>query len=193
MDKTLKKFIYISIGMGILVLISQKLFASSSKKNPFLGRNIVIGDSHGVMIGSKLKNAKAEPSLSKSWWSLSILLKAVSVYPTSADVSNVFISIGTNGQYSKNDKIEQLVTILKEKFPNAYFYAFKGSYGWSGQYGNPNAASDQIPYYKRFQDMGVTILNNGLGYFSTDAQAHSTSSSQAKAIIAEINSIAYSK
>ena len=193
MDKTLKKFIYISIGMGILVLISQKLFASSSKKNPFLGRNIVIGDSHGVMIGSKLKNAKAEPSLSKSGWSLSSLLTAVSAYPKSSDVSNVFISIGTNGQYSKNDKIEQLVTLLKEKFPNAYFYAFKGSYGWSGQYGNPNAASDQIPYYKRFQDMGVTILNNGLGYFSTDAQAHSTSSSQAKAIIAEINSIAYSK
>jgi hypothetical protein len=188
MDKTLKKFIYISIGMGILVLISQKLFASSIKKNPFLGRNIVIGDSHGVMIGSKLKNAKAEPSLSKSGWSLSSLLTAVSAYPKSSDVSNVFISIGTNGQYSKNDKIEQLVTLLKEKFPNAYFYAFKGSYGWSGQYGNPNAASDQIPYYKRFQDMGVTILNNGLGYFSTDAQAHSTSSSQAKAIIAEINS-----
>jgi len=188
MDKTLKKFIYISIGMGILVLISQKLFASSIKKNPFLGRNIVIGDSHGVMIGSKLKNAKAEPSLSKSGWSLSSLLTAVSAYPKSSDVSNVFISIGTNGQYSKNDKIEQLVTLLKEKFPNAYFYAFKGSYGWSGQYGNPNAASDQILYYKRFQDMGVTILNNGLGYFSTDAQAHSTSSSQAKAIIAEINS-----
>ena len=174
--------------MGILVLISQKLFASSIKKNPFLCRNIVIGDSHGVMIGSKLKNAKAEPSLSKSGWSLSSLLTAVSAYPKSSDVSNVFISIGTNGQYSKNDKIEQLVTLLKEKFPNAYFYAFKGSYGWSGQYGNPNAASDQIPYYKRFQDMGVTILNNGLGYFSTDAQAHSTSSSQAKAIIAEINS-----
>jgi hypothetical protein len=174
--------------MGILVLISQKLFASSIKKNPFLGRNIVIGDSHGVMIGSKLKNAKAESSLSKSGWSLSSLLTAVSAYPKSSDVSNVFISIGTNGQYSKNDKIEQLVTLLKEKFPNAYFYAFKGSYGWSGQYGNPNAASDQIPYYKRFQDMGVTILKNGLGYFATDAQAHSTSSSQAKAIIAEINS-----
>jgi hypothetical protein len=124
---------------------------------------------------------------------LSSLLTALSTYPPSPDVSNVFISIGTNGQYSKYDKIEQLVTMLKEKFPNAYFYAFKGSYGWSGRYGNPNAASDQIPYYKRFQDMGVTILNNGLGYFATDAQAHSTSSSQAKAIIAEINSIAYSK
>jgi hypothetical protein len=188
MTSTLKKFILISIGMGVLVLISQKIFSLSIKKNPFLGRNIVIGDSHGVMIGSKLKNAKAEPSLSKSGWSLSSLLTALSGYPTSSDVSNVFISIGTNGQYNKNDKIEQLVTLLKEKFPNAYFYAFKGSYGWSGQYGNPNAASDQIPYYKRFQDMGVTILNNGLGYFSTDAQAHSTSSSQAKAIIAEINS-----
>lgn len=189
MTSTLKKFILISIGMGVLVLISQKIFSLSIKKNPFLGRNIVIGDSHGVMIGSKLKNAKAEPSLSKSGWSLSSLLTALSGYPTSSDVSNVFISIGTNGQYNKNDKIEQLVTLLKEKFPNAYFYAFKGSYGWSGQYGNPNAASDQIPYYKRFQDMGVTILNNGLGYFSTDAQAHSTSSSQAKAIIAEINYI----
>jgi hypothetical protein len=193
MENTLKKFIYISIAMGVLVLISKKIFSKGISKNPFVGKNIVIGDSHGVMIGSKLKNAKAEPSLSKSGWMLSSLLTALSTYPPSPDVSNVFISIGTNGQYSKYDKIEQLVTMLKEKFPNAYFYAFKGSYGWSGRYGNPNAASDQIPYYKRFQDMGVTILNNGLGYFATDAQAHSTSSSQAKAIIAEINSIAYSK
>lgn len=189
MDKTIKTFIYITLGMGALVLIANKLFASNSSKNPFIGRNLVVGDSHGVMIGAKLKNAKADPLLAKSGWRVSDVIKALSTYPISPDVANVFISIGTNGQYTKSDKIEDLVDLLEEKFPNAYLYAFKGSYGWSGKYGNPNAASDQIPYYQRLEDMGVEILKNGLGYFSTDAGAHSTSSAQAKAIISEINSI----
>lgn len=189
MNKTAKTFIYITIGMGVLLLIANKMFGASTKKNPFIGKNIVVGDSHGVMIGAKLKNAKAEPLLSKSGWRVSDVLKALSMYPVSPDVANVFISIGTNGQYTKSDKVEDLVTLLKQKFPNAFLYAFKGSYGWSGRYGNPNAASDQIPYYKRLENNGVIILKNGLGYFSTDAGAHSTSSTQAKAIISEINSI----
>lgn len=189
MNKTTKTFIYITIGMGVLLLIANKMFGASTKKNPFIGKNIVVGDSHGVMIGAKLKNAKAEPLLSKSGWRVSDVLKALSMYPVSPDVANVFISIGTNGQYTKSDKVEDLVTLLKQKFPNAFLYAFKGSYGWSGRYGNPNAASDQIPYYKRLENNGVIILKNGLGYFSTDAGAHSTSSTQAKAIISEINSI----
>lgn len=189
MNKTAKTFIYITIGMGVLLLIANKMFGASTKKNPFIGKNIVVGDSHGVMIGAKLKNAKAEPLLSKSGWRVSDVLKALSMYPVSPDVANVFISIGTNGQYTKSDKVEDLVSLLKQKFPNAFLYAFKGSYGWSGRYGNPNAASDQIPYYKRLENNGVIILKNGLGYFSTDAGAHSTSSTQAKAIISEINSI----
>jgi len=186
-EKTLKTFLYIALGMGTLVLIANKMFAS--KKNPIVGRNIVVGDSHGVMIGAKLKNAKADPLLSKSGWRVSDVIKALSLYPVSPDVANVFISVGTNGQYTKSDKVENLVSLLEEKFPNALLYAFKGSYGWSGRYGNPNAASDQIPYYQRMEDMGVEILKNGLGYFSTDSEAHSTTSTQAKAIISEINSI----
>jgi hypothetical protein len=189
MNKTTKTFIYITLGMGALVLIANKMFGSSTKKNTFIGRNIVVGDSHGVMIGAKLKNAKADPLLSKSGWRVSDVIKALSKYPVSPDVANVFISVGTNGQYTKYDKVEDLVALLEEKFPNALLYAFKGSYGWSGRYGNPNAASDQIPYYQRMEDMGVEILKNGLGYFSTDAGAHSTTSTQAKAIISEINSI----
>lgn len=188
MDKTLKTFIYITLGMGALVLIANKLFASNSPKNPFVGRNIVVGDSHGVMIGSKIKNGKADPLLAKSGWNVKDVLKALSTYPISPDVANVFISIGTNGGYTKTDKIEDLVMLLEEKFPNAYLYAFKGSYGWSGRWENPKAAQDQILYYQRFEDMGVEIMKNGLGYFSTDAGAHSTSSAQAKAIINEINS-----
>lgn len=48
--------------MGVLLLIANKMYGVT-KKNPFIGRNIVVGDSHGVMIGAKLKNAKADPQL----------------------------------------------------------------------------------------------------------------------------------
>jgi hypothetical protein len=186
MNKTTKNVIYISLAIAALVLISKKLFASSTKL--VNGKNLVIGDSHGVMIGSKVKNAIVDNRVAKSGWTVSNLINALSTYPISNDVAKVFISIGTNNQYSKNDKIETLVKAIKEKFPKANLYIFKGSYGWSGKYGNPNANKDQTPYYERFEDAGVNILNNGLGYFATDSQAHSTSSAQAKAIINEINS-----
>jgi hypothetical protein len=185
-SKTTKTLIYISIVMGVLVLLSKKVF--SSNNTLVNGKNLVIGDSHGVMIGSRVKNAIVDNRLAKSGWSVSNLINALSSYPISNDVAKVFISIGTNGQYSKNDKIETLVKAIKEKFPYANLYIFKGSYGWSGRYGNPNADKEQTPYYQRFENAGVNILNNGLGYFATDAQAHSTNSNQAKAIISEINS-----
>lgn len=185
-SKTTKTLIHISIVMGVLVLLSKKVF--SSNNTLVNGKNLVIGDSHGVMIGSRVKNAIVDNRVAKSGWSVSNLINALSSYPISNDVAKVFISIGTNGQYSKNDKIETLVKAIQEKFPKANLYIFKGSYGCSGRYGNPNATKDQTPYYQRFENGGVNILNNGLGYFPTDAQAHSTSSSQAKAIISEINS-----
>ena len=184
MDKTLKTFIYITLGLTALVLISGKLSASSKIK----GKNIVVGDSHAVMIGEKIKNGQADPILAKSGWNVKNVLNALVNYPVSPDVANVFISIGTNSGFNSTDKIEQLIQNLEQKFPNATLYAFRGSYGWSGRWENPNAAQDQIPYYQRFEDLGVTILDNGLGYFPTDAKAHSTSSPQAKAIIEEINS-----
>jgi len=185
MNNTTKTIIYISLVMGALVLISKRVFASNSEL--VNGSNLVIGDSHAVMIGSKVKNAIVDKRVAKSGWTVSNLINALSSYPVSKDVGRVFISIGTNGQYNKNDKVETLVKTIREKFPNANLYIFKGSYGWSAS-GNENAAKNQAPYYQRFQNAGVNVLNNGLGYFSTDAQAHSTSSTQAKAIISEINS-----
>lgn len=187
MNQTTKNVIYISFAMAVLVLISKKLFASNNNTELVNGKNLIVGDSHAVMIGAKVKNAILDPKLAKSGWRVSNLIDALSNYPVSAGFSKVFISIGTNGQYSKNDKIEVLINKLKEKFPNATLYVFKGSHGWSAS-GNQAAALNQSPYYKRFQDAGVNVLNNGLGYFSTDAEAHSTSTNQAKAIINEINS-----
>jgi hypothetical protein len=111
-SKTTKNLIYISIIMGVLVLISKKVF--SSNNTLVNGKNLIIGDSHGVMIGSRVKNAIVDNRVAKSGWSVSNLINALSSYPISNDVAKVFISIGTNGQYSKNDKIETLVKAIQE-------------------------------------------------------------------------------
>jgi hypothetical protein len=42
------------------------------------------------------------------------------------------------------------------------------------------------PYYQRFKNAGVVILEHGLGYFSDGGQAHTTSTPQSQAIIREI-------
>jgi hypothetical protein len=195
MNPSIKKFILIAIGMGVLVLIAKKLSTKSTPKAPCSGRKLIVGDSHAVLIGSKINGAKVEPRLAKSGWRVSNLMSALSSYPVTTDVCRIFISIGTNGQYSPSDNIEGLISLLNSKFPNADLYLFKGSFGWSGTTASQkesilrSAQANYNPYYQRFEKLGVTILNNGLGYFSTDAQAHSVTSSQAKAIISEINSL----
>ena len=195
MSTSIKKFILIAIGMGVLVLIAKKLSAKSTPKAPCIGRKLIVGDSHAVLIGSKISGAKVDSRLAKSGWRVSNLMSALASYPVTSDVCRIFISIGTNGQYSPSDNVEGLISLLNSKFPNADLYLFKGSYGWSGTTASQkesilkSAKANYNPYYQRFEKLGVKILNNGLGYFSTDAQAHSVTSSQAKAIITEINSI----
>ena len=196
MNPSIKKFILIAIGMGVLVLVAKKLSTkSTTPKAPCSGRKLIVGDSHAVLIGSKINGAKVEPRLAKSGWRVSNLMSALSSYPVTSDVCSIFISIGTNGQYSPSDNVEGLISLINSKFPNADLYLFKGSYGWSGTTASQkesilkSAKANYNPYYQRFEKLGVKILNNGLGYFSTDAQAHSVTSSQAKAIITEINSI----
>jgi hypothetical protein len=195
MNPSAKKFILITLGMAALVLIAKKLNSTTvPSKAPCTGKKLVIGDSHAVLIGSKISNAKVDPLLAKSGWRVSNLMSALASYPVTSDVCRIFISIGTNGQYSPSDNVEGLISLLNSKFPNAELYLFKGSFGWSGTASQKesilrSAKANYNPYYQRFEKLGVTILNNRLGYFSTDAQAHSVTSSQAKAIISEINSL----
>jgi hypothetical protein len=193
MNPTVKKFILVTLGMSVLVLIAKKITANTQKATACFGRKLIIGDSHAVLIGSKVSNAKVDPLLAKSGWRVSNLMSALSGYPVTNDVCKIFISIGTNGQFSSSDNVEGLITQIRTKFPNAELYIYKGSYGWSGTGSQresilKSAKERYNPYYKRFQELGVNILNNGLGYFPTDASAHSVTSSQAKAIISEINS-----
>lgn len=193
MNPTVKKLILVTLGMAVLVLIAKKMTAKTPKATACFGRKLIIGDSHAVLIGSKVSNAKVDPLLAKSGWRVSNLMSALSGYPVTNDVCKIFISIGTNGQFSSSDNVEGLITQIRTKFPNAELYIYKGSYGWSGTGSQresilKSAKERYNPYYKRFEELGVNILNNGLGYFPTDASAHSVTSSQAKAIISEINS-----
>jgi hypothetical protein len=185
MNNKTKRFIFITLGLGALIVYASKIFGN----NYSINKNIIIGDSHAVMIGSKIKNINVPIELARRGWNVSNLINALNSYPISNNVSKVFLSIGTNSGYNKNDNIENLVNIIYNKFPNAKLYVFKGSYGWSERFENPNAENDLIPYYNRFKKLNAIVLNNGLGYFATDAKAHSTKSTQAQNIINEINNL----
>jgi len=180
-------------GLGIAVLVSipiiyfiQKSNAAKIDKINTNGRKLVIGDSHAVGIGRATKGVEVDTRIAVGGWMLSNLLNALQSYPISPDVSVIIISIGTNGQFSSSDKIEELVSVLHQKFPNATLYLFKGSYGWSGTRTKQQILDRMNPYYQRFKNAGVVILENGLGYFSDGGQAHTTSTPQSQAIIREI-------
>jgi hypothetical protein len=180
-------------GLGIALLVSipiiyfiKKSSAANVYKINTNGRKLVIGDSHAVGIGRATKGVEVDTRIAVGGWMLSNLLNALKSYPVSTDVSVIIISIGTNGQFSSSDKIEELISVLRQKFPNAVLFLFKGSYGWSGTRTKQQIVDRMNPYYQRFENAGVVILENGLGYFSDGGQAHTTSTPQSQAIIREI-------
>ena len=188
-------------GIGIVLLLSipiiiilNKALGKSNPNNPpknlnLDGRKLVIGDSHSVGIGKSTRGVEVDKKIAVGGWTLTNLMSALKNYPIKNDVSVIFISIGTNGQFSSNDKIEDLIGLLNKNFPNATLFIFKGSYGWSGSRTKNELVERMNKYYKRFSDNGVVVLKNGLGYFSDGGDAHNTNTPQAKAIINEIEDI----
>jgi len=190
-DSKLAKYIVI-VAASLIILTAFVVLKKDNEKPPVVtkvGRNIIIGDSHGVGISFITKNAKSESGLAKSGWTLSNVLNALKTKGVDKSVARVFISIGTNGQFSSKDDINTFVNTIKEKFPDATLYVYGGSYGWSGSTSTATLESRFSQYYKRFKDAGVYVLNSKLGYFKTDAEAHSVKTAQAKAIASEIDSL----
>jgi hypothetical protein len=141
---------------------------NSPSQNPTVTgpvKAIIIGDSQTPLIKGKSRNLQdigPEGKLWKVGWFLRDLLSAVKVQPKDETVNMVFINIGTNGSFNKNDDINGLISNIKLVFPNAILYAIKGSRGWGGV---SNITDDQInSYYSLFSSKGVTILQNGIGY-----------------------------
>lgn len=181
--------------VAAIIIVGIESFKPKAESAPVVtkkGRNIIIGDSHGVGISFITKSAKAEKGLANSGWTLANVLAALNTKPVDNGVSRVFISIGTNGQFSSTDDIKGLVNTIKGKFPNATIYVYGGSYGWSGSRSRATLESRFADYYKRFKDLGVYVMKNKLGYFTTDADAHSVKTNQAKAIAQEIDELSKS-
>ena len=89
------------------------------------------------------------------------MLEAVKVYKGDSTVTNLAIVIGTNGGFNKNDKISELVTECKVKFPNAKLYVVQGSWGWGGV---SNKTETQVKdYYKKFSELGVVVVEPPIG------------------------------
>jgi len=151
--------------------------------------NIIIGDSQTPDIAHFSKKVVVEKTLQKGGWRVSNLIEALQAYSVNKNVNNVFVCIGTNGVFSKDDNVSELCKILKEKFPNSYFYVIPGSYGWSwrGSYKPPSSMPDKIKtYYKMFEENGVKKLSNGIGLSS---EHPNTNTPSMKLIAEEIDSL----
>jgi hypothetical protein len=192
-DYKLKDYIIIGSAIAIIVYAIEKFgnkaLAQAPPKVNKVGRNIIIGDSHGVGISFITKSAKAEKGLAKSGWTLANVLTALKTKGVDNSVARVYISIGTNGQFSTSDDVTTFINTIKAKFPQATIYVYGGSYGWSGTRTRATLEDRFAKYYKRFTDMGVYVLKNKLGYFTTDSGAHSVTTPQAKAIAKEIDEL----
>jgi len=129
--------------------------------------NIIIGDSQSPFVdwGSESFKLISTTGGQSSLWlggrSLGWLLESVKVYPGDTTVTGVAIVVGTNGGFNKSDKISELVTECKLKFPNSKFYVVQGSWGWGGV---SNKTEKQVrDYYLKFGELGVQVVEPPIG------------------------------
>lgn len=165
-----KKYLYIGlisiavIGVASVVIYSMR---NRNKKSTKKGsKNIIIGDSQTPFIdaqttkASRLSETAGEDSLWKGGMGLSWLKKAVDKHAVDEDIANVIVNIGTNGGFNAYEDIDGLFSSLKSKFPNAKFYAVKGSWGWGG---NSTITENQVnQYYDKFKKY-AKVLNPAIG------------------------------
>jgi hypothetical protein len=178
-DRT-KKIILISVGVALIVGLSVAFVVKKRKGkkevdsnennvtiNTNKNKNYIIGDSQTPFIdrnstkASVIKEKGGEDALWKGGMGLKWLKGAVEKYPISTDVNSIIINIGTNGGFNTNDDINGLVSVVKQKFPNASLFVVKGSWGWGG---NKNVTEEKVNiYYNKFKDLGVKIIEPAIG------------------------------
>jgi hypothetical protein len=170
MDKTKKIILFSVIGLIIVGITTAFVVRGIRKRNrrkTDKTKNYIIGDSQTPYIDKNSEKALRinEKAGKKSLWeggkNLSWLKSAVSDFPVSEDVNSIIINIGTNGGYNPKDDIDGLVSVVKEKFPNANLFAVKGSWGWGGI--KDVTESKVNAYYDKFKDLGVEIIEPAIG------------------------------
>ena len=172
------KHILLAVLTGLIISVAIIYFLNKNKNklkktqsgSLVNGRSIIIGDSQTPFITRQSQKIKmlgpvgGENVLWKGGMGLNWLKGVVSKYPITTDVSNVVINIGTNGGFNINENVSGLMNELKRVFPNADFYAVKGSWGWGG---NKNKTEKQVnDYYNKFKNEGVVVLKTAIGSVS---------------------------
>lgn len=133
-------------------------------------KHIVIGDSQTPFIAKKsdkfdlLGSDGSEENLWKGGMGIDWLIEALKKYPVNPDIATVAICIGTNGGInrdpSKSD-IDGLVSLIKQKMPNARLVAIPGSWGWGG---NSNVTQSMVDrFYDEFKKLGVELTKTSIG------------------------------
>lgn len=144
--------------MTKFIFIFLTLFFLSSAS----AQSYIIGDSQTFFLSKNTQYANIYPNLAKSGIGLMELNQMLDNILPDTSVQNIFISIGVNDSY--NDKgIKNFTRNLYSKFPNAYFFIIKGSFGWGNV---PNISSSNlkfINYYKTFSHNGVFPINGNIG------------------------------
>ena len=160
----------IFIAVGVVAYAIASSGKSKTKKalaNVDKAKNYVIGDSQSPYIDwgsekvTRIGDTGGEANLWLGGKVLKWLKKALEKYSVSPDVNSITINIGTNGGFNQNDDLAGLVTLVKEKFPNAQLLAVQGSWGWGG---NAKITEQQVRnYYNKFKDLDVQVIEPPIG------------------------------
>jgi len=178
------KYAIAIVAASLILLYFSNLFGQKAIKPT---NAIVIGDSQTEDIANLTQEAYMVAPLQKVGWWVINLIKALQNYTPDPTVSHVFVCIGTNGVFSKADKIEQLCDQLKVTFPNAILYVIKGSYGWeSDNTGISNIEDIMNTYYNRFSAKGINVMPTEIGYSSKHPSSSTKSIIQIASDIDEI-------
>ena len=122
--------------------------------------HVLIGDSQTFYLSKHSKQIKQIRKLSKSGIGVYGLTKKVLPYPISRNVKTVSLCIGVNDNY-KDVGIKDLMNTIKRTFPNSTIYIIQGSWGWGGI---KDVTETKVrTYYKRFEKLGVTIIEPPIG------------------------------
>ncbi len=151
----------------LIILNKRRKGNRNPEKYQDKNKNIIVGDSQTPFIAKNttkaiiLSSEGSEEVLWKGGKNLSWLRDAVKKYKESPDINAVIINIGTNGGFSKKDDVNGLFEALKKTFPNADFFAVKGSWGWGG---NKDKTEQMVnEYYNLFAEKGAKVIEPAIG------------------------------
>jgi hypothetical protein len=151
----------------LIILNKRRKSNRNPEKYQDKNKNIIVGDSQTPFIAKNtakaiiLSSEGSEEALWKGGKNLSWLRDAVKKYKESPEINSVIINIGTNGGFSKKDDVNGLFEALKKTFPNADFFAVKGSWGWGG---NKDKTEQMVnEYYNLFAEKGAKVIEPAIG------------------------------